>query len=319
MAPIFSNLAPARAAAATLVTRLDLAPPVPVHDLVRERAELIEVNWDEPNVDAVMLRQSTGRPRVFYKVHDLRGLRERFTLGHELGHLVLPWQLGNSTCFTGENGAAEAPTRDEAEADLFASCLLAPDRWLTELTEKFGTDMDALLDAAAAAQISSTATLLALRRILPAGWAFQINAQPRAFISAGTSEPGLGPTPLRRELDSKAKGTGAIDLHGNRVSWWRLTDDYILPDFGDEAIPLRELLLTAIGQHYPTDDEKKVEMSVNGIVGGGAKDLAGRGAGEIYASLRYRFESSSRSRLLSSAEFEAWLSRKARAIAEKPV
>jgi Zn-dependent peptidase ImmA (M78 family) len=115
------SLAPARTAAATLVNRLDLHPPVKVHDLVSNYAELEQVNWPGENVDAVMLRRGTEKPMVFYKSHDPRGLRERFTLGHELGHLILPWQIGNATCVVSDD-VQDSVSSDEAEANMFASC-----------------------------------------------------------------------------------------------------------------------------------------------------------------------------------------------------
>jgi hypothetical protein len=159
--------------------------------------------------------------------------------------------------------------------------------------------------------------LLALRRVLTAGWAFQLNHQSRPFLSVGTKEPRYDKAPLRIELSKKAKDGGEVMLHGHRVRWWRLTDDHSLPDCGDESIPLRDLLLTAIQSYAPIDKHRQIEQSANGLVGGGANDLAGRSAGEIYASLRYRFAQSARSELLDAAEFEVWLARKAHSIASK--
>ncbi len=184
-------LVAARNAAALFVERLDLAPPVRIRALLRTRAELDEAVWPTEAVEAVMLRRGDGRPQVFYRpLPDNRG-RERFTLAHELGHIMLPWHVGNSACAPGVGVFDSTTATEEEQADTFASCVLAPDRWLLHLTETFRGDMSGFLRALEDARMSTTASLMAIRRVLLAGWVFQMNRQTTVFSSLGTSGPSL--------------------------------------------------------------------------------------------------------------------------------
>ena len=311
-----AGLEAARRAAATLVSRHDLQPPVDIHALVRNHADVEQADWPDDDVDAIMLRRSAEKPRIFYKQFDSRGLRERFTLGHELGHILLPWQIGNQSCAI-EKSFELGFSSDEDEANIFASHLLAPQQWLLSLTQTHAADMSSLLVALADAEISATATLLALKRVLTAGWAFQLNNQARPFLSTGTINPESDGPNLRIRLNRAATDRGKTELHGHDVRWWRLTEEYELPDIGDPSIPLRDLLLKAIEATTPVRHRSRVEQSANGIVGGGARDLAGRQPEEIYATLRYRFSQSPRSDLLQQPEFDKWLARKAATISTK--
>lgn len=310
----------ARNAAKTFVERHDLVPPVPILELLQERAEVIEEIWPGDSVDALMLRRDGLPAQVFYKRHDHRGLRDRFTLGHELGHLVLPWQLGNASCFAGDNGFDSILSGDEVEADVFASCLLAPDRWLRQLAEKHGDNMSELLVAATQAEISATATLLALRRALPIGWVFQLNARKTTFTSIGTSIPNgyTSPEELRRSIGNRAQDSGTVNLHSHTVQWWRLTSPYGLPDEDADPRTTTELLRSAIAQFVLDPAEaRRIEQSANGKVGGGTKDDAGKPAAELYAGLKFRFKDVPYQEVVSHPDFELWLARKARAKAAK--
>ncbi|MCD2140414.1 ImmA/IrrE family metallo-endopeptidase [Rhodococcus pyridinivorans] len=323
--PHIARNGPAGTAADTLVERLNLVPPVPIEALLGEIADLQSVRWPFRTVDAIMIRRPDNRPQVFYSPVDERGLRQRFTLAHELGHLKLAWHLGNKACtLPGPSAAApdlpsfQSRPPEEQEADVFASAILVPNRWLGELTATYGDDMDTMLNSVATAQVSATASLLALRRVLPSGWAFQINNQSDPILSRGTE---LGPSsglPLRSLLDKEAHGSGRVVLHQQTVRWWRLTEPYGLPDVDSDSRTTTELLRSAIAAcGYTGSVALRVERSANGKVGGVTRADAGKPAGELFAVLRYRFRDFAYRDALEHNDFQLWLARKARDKAAK--
>ncbi len=288
--------------------------------LLGELADLSSVDWPFSTVDAIMLRRPGKRPDVYYKPVDDRGLRQRFTLAHELGHLRLAWHIGNKACSIPTNGPGLLRTRrpEEQEADVFASCILVPNRWLRDLSASYGDNMNDLLSELRSAQVSTKASILALRRMLPAGWVFQINGQEPVH-SRGTALPAFaGALTVRRNLDHEASSSGRLDLHGNTVRWWRLTGSYGLPDEDEDPRTTTELLRSAIRAHEPDHHNAvHLERVANGIVGGGTRDDAGKPAGELYASLLYRFRKLAVQEILTHPDFHMWLARKARDKAAK--
>lgn len=104
--------------------------PVPVDDLARQAgAEISFEPFDDGVVDGMLMRQS-GRTIIGVNALNAR-VRQRFTIAHELGHLVLHPQhefhvdkrytvrFRNDNSSTGEDPA-------EVEANQFAAELLMP-------------------------------------------------------------------------------------------------------------------------------------------------------------------------------------------------
>jgi hypothetical protein len=290
---------------------------VDIEALLRTRADVEAVDWPIESVEAVMLRRVGERPQVFFRPRpDNRG-RERFTLAHELGHILLPWHIGNAACLPGSGDSDLRSESDEDQADTFASCVLAPDFWLRELAEKHRGDMTGFLGEAVTAELSTTATLLALRRVMLAGWVFQLNNQPTPFSSPGTAY--IGPMAsgeaLRDHLSDLAYEHGRTTVAGNAVRWWRLADMSPMPEPDDDPRTDTELLRASIAIH--TRDPQAAQhrlQSANGKVGGGAMDAGGRNASDIFTALWHRFETDGRFEdLMLQPEFSMWLARKSRA------
>jgi Zn-dependent peptidase ImmA (M78 family)/transcriptional regulator with XRE-family HTH domain len=101
---------------AEMVRRTWLIPNGPLHELTSyvERAGILVIECDLSSigVDGLTIR-SLGAPPCVFIDQSAPGDRQRFTLAHELGHLVMH--------------SVPSPTM-EAEANLFASALLMPKR-----------------------------------------------------------------------------------------------------------------------------------------------------------------------------------------------
>jgi hypothetical protein len=177
--------------------------------------------------------------------------------------------------------------------------------------------MTAFLGEAAIAELSTTATLMALRRVMLAGWVFQLNNQPTPFSSPGTAYVGpmTSGEALRDHLSGMAYDHGRALLAGNTVRWWRLAALSPMPERDDDPRTDTELLRASIAVHTSDTQEAQHRLqSANGKVGGGAMDSAGRNASDIFTALWHRFEADGRfDDLMLQPEFSLWLARKSRA------
>lgn len=309
--------AAARRAAETLVERLDLSPPVDIEALLSDRAVVQRVSWPFGDVDAVVHGLGGSfKPSVFYRATD-NPLRERFTLAHELGHVLLPWHLPSANCVSGTGSMEDVELfGQEQEADIFASCILLPDRWLLSLVRESRDDGTSLLRAVESAQVTTVAALIALRRVLLAGWAFSAYGGNQVVASMGTVLPDSaldGPDLNGLKKESKAWGTAI--LNGHSLAWFRMMANDDMPDPAVDSRSDRELLTEAIALREPDQEEReRLEQVCNGIVGGSLRVAARRPAEETFNVLRYKFEQSPNRNLLDEPEFTTWLARKATAI-----
>ncbi len=124
--------APPRKLARLLLQKAGQSPPVAVEDLLRTYADLKRVALPFAG-DAIVKRSLQERPVVYLDEYQPK-VRQRFTIGHELGHLVIPWQPGTLVCHTDGNFQFDDDLVQtfEKEANLFAGELLMPSPWIRE-------------------------------------------------------------------------------------------------------------------------------------------------------------------------------------------
>jgi Zn-dependent peptidase ImmA (M78 family) len=141
--------------------KFSLTPPIPVEDIVSRYADLF---YDDlPNkIDGLCLglKQGRGKPKVILNKNTLK-TRKRFTLGHELGHILIPSHYGNiiehfrNQIENNESNPSENINVDywirEKEADSFSSLLLMPQKYMEELFIEF-TSINGQLQAKSAIQ-----------------------------------------------------------------------------------------------------------------------------------------------------------------------
>lgn len=319
----------ARAAARTLVDRLNLVPPVDIEGLLRLHATVERVEWPQINVDALLLGMAGkgSRLKVFIRATS-NPLRERFTAAHELGHILLPWHVPGPTCQVAQDeGVPDLRSFTfEDEADIFASCVLVPDRWLSALVQDTDHDMSAVIRELNTASVSTEAAMQALRRYLLAGWVL-VAYGDRLYSTPGTSLPKSPDGALTKggrridvdgldALKEAAADHGESCLNGHRVQWFRLTQSEALPAPGaGELRTAHQILLDAIiAAEFAPADATHVVASANGKVGGALRQASGRPAGETFDAMRNRLQDWEFSRLLDQPDFLLWLAQRARAI-----
>lgn len=287
-------LRPERTFAIGYSERHGLTPPVDVRTELAKIADLEEAELPG-SADAIVLRRGQERARVILAPQS-NANRTRFTLAHELGHLVLPWQVGSAFCHPhGTYVAAEHLQRElEKEANQFATELLVPTKWMTaRLLESDGREPFAstMLDIANDAGVSPITAAIAYERVRLATGAI-------AIISPSRSEPYVvfgENCQLRKDFkwwkDPQAvisAGGSVSSIHFGAYQLFGLTfDPSVQVSTSQPAIPSTEILKDIL-QTIPASERDRVMRSVNGVIG--AANPKGEGSlAELNARLRVRF------------------------------
>lgn len=316
-----SPVVAARRLAARLVEKESLTPPVDVAALLSTVADVEYASWPQESVDAVVsgLGQ-TDRPRVFLREPAKSLHRQRFTMAHELAHIVVPWHMGRYTCATAEVGSLElAFYGQEDEADVFASSVLIPEAWLKKVVADDPDDIDAIFAQLDTTNVSTAAALTALRERLLAGWIFGAYGGAQAWWSPGTKYPVHEWRAVLEYASDNATERGSVLLNGHTVQWYRMHPPSELPAEDADSRSTTELLTSAIANVYVDEDERlHVQKSANGKVGGALRAAGGQPAASNYRVLRYRFAESELAVLLDEPDFLTWLARKARDVERRP-
>lgn len=285
---------PSARVAQLVLRRSGQSVPVDVEALARQHADVERHAWPFA-CDALTVGLIAERPTIYLRDQQ-PWRRERFTLAHELGHVVLGWHFGNVACTpsravaSSEEDLAAVRTlpllgfmRMEQEANDFASQLLLPWTYLNALAA--AEDMPALLAGLTLADVSAFAGLLSLRRALQPGFVFQFDAGGGDVRTISTTGTGLVDS---RTLSQTVRDQGRTMVSGRLISWWRLTEFTGMPPV--ETTPSKDLLDQAVaraGLTGPTAAARKkgIQSSTSGIL----SNLHGDEA-QTLASLRHRFE-----------------------------
>lgn len=150
-----------------VLERFSLSVPVDVVALIEKFADFEEVEFPVA-IDGVSLhiKSPFRRPQVLLSSR-LPIKRKRFTVAHELGHIVIPWHAGSivDNISIGNKKSEGRYKEKEAEANRFAAELLMPYAWADTLIEKSENFMAGVAAIAAEANVSLEAAALRAQRI----------------------------------------------------------------------------------------------------------------------------------------------------------
>jgi len=214
----------------------DLEPPVEVEDLARHFAEVEEVHLPVAG-DAVVIRYPGDRqkPKILLNADTVTPGRKRFTLAHEIGHIVIPWHFGTFACHhTDEDVLAFSDyATDEAEANRFASELLMPTPWVEKIIEASESIGETFTTLYKTAGVSYDAARIKLLNLLPPGYVCISDTRPDTPIRIGASRgtrlelylcynQRRGLDKIEDVLDTYASDSFAIERTQGGIKWWRL-------------------------------------------------------------------------------------------------
>jgi len=255
---------PVEKMAARLLMRHNLRPPYDLEALVLNYAT-VEQHHFPLDADGVTIGIGGEKtPQVLIN-SDSPETRRKFTLAHELGHIIIPWHTGTIVSHLGKIEANEEYRRIESEANQFAAELLLPSGWISEKESEFSSVeklIRSILDDSGA---SRDATLIKIFNTieLPIICA-QIDSEGKAidyYRSGGspTSASLIGRKVDEEKVFSTSKIEERFNLGDRSYQAWVFACDEF---YESDPRPWREVL----NQILEETNSKKLLPSINAIL-----------------------------------------------------
>lgn len=199
--------------------------------------------------------------------------RQRFTLAHEIGHVLIPWHMGTIFDITDGTSSSGIDYWDmEAEANAFATELLMPSTWIRDLlssNENIAQLNEEIMNQAA---VSAVAATLRLRSVLPPGYVFIVKNNDGVVTYSGRSEGTHASTASVGEYCDiendyiHAQNIFWFETDWEECTWIKMPDAMPLPSM--EYRPWRDVL-EEILDNITDDIEKrnKLRNQLNGVLG----------------------------------------------------
>jgi len=257
-----------------LIDREKLRPPIDVVATARKFAKVEQLKLPV-NVDGVCLNlKRRGRqPCIIVNVAGRSKGRVRFTLAHELGHVIIPWHTGSIVDHIDiDQGRADIHYWTlEAEANRFASELLMPTEWVKEKIEEFPSPPDAIKYVASSAEVSLQAAMIRVHAFQEPGIVYA-QIQNGFVVESGRSKGTLASPPQPgtaidpRSLFPWTPHRWEIKIGTSRYYWWQFKGDVVLPNVNTSG-DWRELLNEIINDiKIPGNDVADFKLKINGII-----------------------------------------------------
>ena len=309
-----------------MIEKHSLELPINVKSLVEARAELLFAPIPMEGIDGVSinLKVQGKRTRVIVNSNN-SPMRQRFTLAHELGHIVIPWHTGS---FVDHLDAGQPNETDdyweyEIEANAFAGELLVPTEWLRERLSKRNDLARVNKLIAKKCEVSLHAASIRLSQILPKNFVYAVERHDIVEF-AGRSE-GTFANMLEWGSDFDSDAYDYYEEHfsssiGDRnIHWWKLPDSFSVSE--SDVRSWREILtyiLSDLG--VGSDEMPRTKQSINGVFAY-ANDLAKRSGdysqGSVAAACIQRFKDRAELKPFAQhPDFETFIVRRARDLVE---
>ena len=274
--------------AARLVERFALKPPVDILGLARRyaRLRLVEFPVDVDGV-SVGLKQA-GRKPAIYVNSAMPARRVRFTIAHELGHVLIPWHVG-SIVDELEIDESEEHSRYwqmEKEANRFAADLLMPPAWARKILRQATQISHAVDQIAEAADVSVDAAILRALRLGPPGYVLVRSTGGEVVWSSKTPGTAANRPPVgmrvTRKLIEPSLSYGVNHSYGGIYHWWKEADLVRIPHNSGED--WRSILSEIMGD-LDLSQPHRARQSINAIIGYAKGRLhEGRTRDRVYAT-----------------------------------
>ncbi len=309
-----------------VIEKYELSPPIDVASLVTKYAELQYLDIPVEGVDGISLnlKVSGKRPTVIINLNNPQS-RPRFTLAHELGHLLIPWHKGSFVDLldcTEQDGDDEYWSL-EREANGFAAELLMPCEWVEEVLKANSNLAKCQRHITETCEVSPLAASIRMSAFLPKNIVY---ACTRAGVVefSGRTEGTLASALSRQKLlpDKPfpyAEAHYSCDFDAREMHWWRLPQKFsiAITDERDWRSILDSIVADiAIAQ----DDQVRFKASVNGVVAnanGKVRQQGDYSVDAVVAACMQRFHGRSEfSAFVAHSAFQAFIQGKARSLVE---
>lgn len=160
-------MTPEEKMAARVLFRNSLEPPYDLLSLAKKYGD-VEYIYFPISADGVTIGiGGSERPNILIN-ESAPEARQKFTLAHELGHVIIPWHTGIIVSHLNNDGDDYEYRQMESEANRFAAELLIPTAWLVSEYEKFSSFSKYLRHIISVTGASRDAVLIKVFRSLQA-------------------------------------------------------------------------------------------------------------------------------------------------------
>jgi len=310
-----------------VLEKYNLEPPINVLELATHYAKL-EAFPFSLNIDGVSLHIKVKGWQPTIILNDNRpATRKRFTLAHEIGHILIPWHIGTIVDEIDIEGTGDfLYWQLEGEANRFAAELLMPSAWLNKIMERHENPCEILSMMRQAADVSFEAALRRLLSALVPGYLYAIVHEDGLVVSSDRSHGTLMSRLERGSFVDSGAQFGPSDarwsmpFRGGVLIWWRFPHEHQLPNI-IEARERREILNAILNDlDIEGPNSATMRQTINGIVANAnstiSNDLRLRNLPKtpeaIYSAAMQRFESRMRDNamlrgVVNHPEFSAYL------------
>ncbi|MFT5707957.1 MAG: Zn-dependent peptidase ImmA (M78 family) [Oceanospirillaceae bacterium] len=254
--------------------KFKLELPVDLKAIASKYADLkfVQIPFDIDGVSA-NLKVSGKKPIIL--VNDKKSpKRKRFTLAHEIGHVIIPWHTGTIFDMTSESvpdGAIDYWTM-ENEANAFATELLMPSEWVSSLIENNSDIAKIHRLISKNADVSFIAACLRLISLLPQGYIFVATNLDSEVKYSGRSIGTISTYPSKSTVVDltidypSASNIYKVTTNTMLYYWVEIPIEIELPD--NENREWRIILDEIFGDIEQSDKVKtKLKCQLNGVFG----------------------------------------------------
>lgn len=272
--------------AKSLIRVKKIEEPIDIFELIKEYASF-EIEYDIPFQFDGLCFFKEGLPNIIINGNNAES-RQRFTLAHELGHILIPGHRNIISCnidnvdenisdkYNSEELYFEYMSK-ELEANTFASELLMPLNWIKQVIMKSKSFQEIINIINRETGLSIQAITIRVIKHLKPGNIIFINYQNEdetsIYISPSTNlykfdinNNDLNKPYVKKKLREIAKNIDVFNFNNYKVEVYDIYDDIHLEK--DIYVPQKkstDIIIEFLKNEY-TDDARKMFLKINGIV-----------------------------------------------------
>ena len=263
------ELPPEISLAQAIVEEEKYKPGDSLDKLVKKFASIEYLSF--PFGDGISYDLKTNNPAKILINSDNNSSRQKFTLAHEFGHVMIPWHVGTILSSIDTNIHSSYLYREmEAEANRFASGILMPTYWINELSDSLKTPDRILSKILDVTKVSTQAAIIKLMQSLDRGYICleyysgrfnQRYSSPNTITSLPLADELPNLNILKRLTDS----SWSLKLGSYEYMWFYINQAPTIPLLTTLNKTWRDLL-NEILDTIPVDNQKHIQQSLNALI-----------------------------------------------------
>lgn len=265
-------LSPVEKIARKILLKHNITKPSNIDALALKYAEVLYRKIPIENVDGISLNLKLPGKKPVIIVNSLcKNARSKFTLAHELGHVIIPWHIGTivDNIYQTSVHSQIQYFIQEQEANSFAAEILMPARWMEQLiTEKIDlAELHNLIKNQA--DVSAQAAAIRILNFMPKN-VFYVATENSIVVHSSRSNGSNLLLPENNIQFDKyniqyVENYTHTTQKGIVYHWYKLNNEIEINSDNDLRT-WREILDSIILEIYPPNEHAKIKQSINGIL-----------------------------------------------------